>query len=378
MRESTIHSNLRGGQVRALRYGTDYALDNINDVRALNAIGIGGFERLPAAYARFGADISYGLDSVQQPVTTPSVGTPVQWLQAQLPGFVNVATVPRKIDDIIGRTTIGAWHDEQVIQGIMENTGTAQPYGDLTNTPLSDYNVNFTTRTVVRFENGMRVGILEAARVAQMRVSADDSKRAGAALNLDTIRNQVGFYGYNSGNNNTYGFLNDPQLPGYQTVATGSVSSSKLWSLKTMEEITADILTAVNGIMSSSQGLIDPLKQATTLTVPTNCYQFLNKINTFGLSAYNWIKQTYPMMRVENCVQFQAANGGSNIFYLFADSVSDSVSSDGGSTFVQMVPAIFQVLGVQQLSKGYEEAFSNATAGVMCKRPYAVYRATGI
>jgi len=50
------------------------------------------------------------------------------------------------------------------------------------------------------------------------------------------------------------------------------------------------------------------------------------------------------------------------------------MSTDGGKTFIQPVPAKFQVLGVQQLTKGYEEDYTNATAGIMVKRPWAVTR----
>jgi len=37
-----------------------------------------------------------------------------------------------------------------------------------------------------------------------------------------------------------------------------------------------------------------------------------------------------------------------------------------------------EIQTVQQLAKAYEEDYSNATAGVMCKRPYAVTRWSGI
>jgi hypothetical protein len=71
------------------------------------------------------------------------------------------------------------------------------------------------------------------------------------------------------------------------------------------------------------------------------------------------------------------ANGGANVAYLFADSVDDG-GSDGGATFVQIVPAKFQALGTEKQAKGYIEDFSNATAGIMVKRPFAVQRLTGI
>ena len=65
------------------------------------------------------------------------------------------------------------------------------------------------------------------------------------------------------------------------------------------------------------------------------------------------------------------------MFYLYADSVQD-MSSDDGRTWAQIVPAKFQVICVAKLAKGFEEDYSNASAGVMLKRPYAVTRFSGI
>ena len=71
------------------------------------------------------------------------------------------------------------------------------------------------------------------------------------------------------------------------------------------------------------------------------------------------------------------ANGGANVFYLYAEEINDG-STDDNRVWVQVVPAKFMALGVDQGAKGITEDYTNATAGVMCKRPYAVYRATGI
>ena len=54
------------------------------------------------------------------------------------------------------------------------------------------------------------------------------------------------------------------------------------------------------------------------------------------------------------------------------------VTDWGGATFVQIVPAKFQALGTEKQAKGYVEDFSNATAGLFVKRPFAVQRLTGI
>ena len=90
-----------------------------------------------------------------------------------------------------------------------------------------------------------------------------------------------------------------------------------------------------------------------------------------------WLRDTYPAVRVVSAPELNGANGGENVFYLYADNVTDS-STDDGRTFVQIVPTRFMSLGVEQQAKAYVEDYTNATAGVMVKRPYAVVRRSGI
>jgi hypothetical protein len=322
-------------------------------------------------------DNALAMDAIQPTVTTGSLGTPVQFLQNWLPGFVFVITAARKIDDLVGILTTGNWDDEEIVQGILERTGTSQPYGDYTNVPLSSWNTNFNYRTVVRFEEGMKVGVLESARAARLRVDDSGMKREAAALALEIIRNTVGFTGFNAGDNNTYGFLNDPGLLGYTTVAVNAATTSTLWSHKTFLEICNDIRVAIVTLRTQSQDTIDPEKVDLTLAVATDAVDFLTTTSDFGISVRAWMEDAYPRMRVVSAPQLNLANGGANVFYLYADKIAD-MSTDGGQTFIQPVPAKFQVLGVQQLAKAYEEDYSNATAGVMCKRPYAVTRWSGI
>jgi hypothetical protein len=320
--------------------------------------------------------MGHAMDALQPTVTTASIGTPIQFLQNWLPGFVFIITAARKIDELVGISTTGAWEDEEIVQGVMERTGSSQPYGDYTNVPLSSWNVNFERRTNIRFEEGMMVGREEEARAARMRVDTASMKRESAALALEIIRNAVGFFGYNSGLNRTYGFLNDPGLPSYVTVPNGA-SGSPLWSSKTMLEIAKDIRSAIASLRAQSQDTIDPETTPMTLAIATVAVDYLSQISDFGESVRDWMKENYPLIRVVSAPQLTAANGGANVFYLYAERVDD-MSTDDGRVFLQNVPTKFMLLGVQQLAKGYEEDYSNATAGVMCKRPFAVVRRSGI
>jgi hypothetical protein len=345
---------------------------DVADYAALQDLGINFPSKSVAQMA------AYAMDNQQSDVSAPSMTTPVQFLQNWLPGFVKVVTAARKIDELVGITTTGSWEDEEIVQGLLEPIGNAVPYGDYSNVPLASWNTNFVRRSVVRFEKGIKVGMLEEARAARIRVSTAAEKRSSAALALEIQRNLIGFFGYNGGNNLTYGFLNDPSLPAYVTVAaTGTGSPATLWSGKTFLQIIADIRVAAAQLQTQSQDTINPEDVELTLALSTNTYQYLSVTSDFGISVRDWITKTYPKMRVVSAPQLNLANGGANVFYLYAEHVDDGASDDS-RTWVQVVPAKFQALGVERQAKAYIEDYTNATAGVLLKRPYAVVRYSGV
>ena len=318
-----------------------------------------------------------GMDTnLTVPLTTASITTPIQFLQAWLPGFVEIITAARKIDMLVGITTQGSWEDEEIVQGVLEKVGNATLYGDTTSTPLTNWNLNYERRTIVRFEEGMTVGRLEEARAAAIRTNSPENKRAAAANSLEIERNRVGFNGYNSGANRTYGFLNSSMLPAYVDVPNGASGSSE-WSNKTFLEIIADIRAAFQSLRTRSQERIDPTNDMITLAIATDAVDYLSTVSDFGVSVREWLTESYPKTRVESAPELVNANGGDSVFYMYAEEVMDS-GTDDNRTWVQVVPTKWQTLGIDQKHKSYTEAYSNATSGLLLKRPYAVERRSGI
>lgn len=369
MKETIIHHHMS-----ALMASTAgpfvLSADEVSEYKALAALGIGLDDRsLQGMFAAMDAN-------VLTPTVMPgNLGVPAQFLQNWLPGLVRTITQARKIDMLVGISTAGNWEDEEVIQGVLEPTGLAVLYGDYTNVPLSSFNLSYERRSVVRFEQGIRVGALEEARMGRVNVNAATEKRGAAAVSLDILRNRVGFYGYNGGVGRTYGFLNDPGLPAYVTVAAGTGGTT--WATKTFLEITADIRAAMGVLQNQSGDTIDPTDTALVLAVATIASQFLAVTSEFGNSVKAWLAETYPKLRIVTAPELNGANGGANVFYLYPETVQDG-STDGGKVFDQIVPTRFQTLGVEQQAKAYIEAFTNATAGVMVKRPWAIVRRSGI
>lgn len=375
---SVIHSSLAAANIKPLTLEAKQVGDAA--VVALNRLGISidpqfVHDQVTGLFANQGRLAGFGADSVTAPITNMSVPTPLQFLQAWLPGFVKIITAARKIDTIIGIKTIGNWEDQEVVQGVMEPLATAMEYGDLTNIPLSSYNVNYERRTIVRGELGMSVGVLEEARASAMRANSAAEKRNGCGIGLEIFRNAVGFFGWvNNGANRTFGFLNDPNLPAFGTLPNGS------WGTATFQEITTDIRAVVVQLRTQSQDQIDPETVALKLVLSTNKVDQLSTTTDFGVSVRDWIKQTYPKMEVTSAPELTGANSGQDVMYLFADNINAEVdgSTDGGEVIIQMVPQKFRTLGVEKRAKSYVEDFANATAGVLCKRPWAVVRYTGL
>lgn len=343
-----------------------YTMDAKTTVNTLDLFGISYNKS-----ALQGMQSFYAMDADIAGVTTPSVSTPIQFLQHWLPDVVEVVTAAREIDSIVGRTVAGRWEDEEIVQRILERTGQARPYGDHADIPLSSWNINFEHRDIVRFEEGIQVGVLEEARAGAMNISSQSEKRTAAAESLAIELNNVGFYGYNETTNRTYGLLNDPNLPSYTTVATGT-GGGTTWASKTYDEICDDIRTAFAALRTKSGNLFKPERDAATLSISVAAIEYLSAQNTLGLTVYEFIKKNYPNTRIESAVQLDGANGGANVFYLHADKIN------GNRVIDQIVQDLFKLVGTEKRSKVFIEDYSNATAGVLVKQPIGVVRYSGI
>jgi hypothetical protein len=113
------------------------------------------------------------------------------------------------------------------------------------------------------------------------------------------------------------------------------------------------------------------------LGVASNSVDYLATVSQYGNSVMQWLTSTYPNCRIVDAPELNGAHASDNVFYLSADSVEDG-GTDDKKTWVQVVPSKFKVLGIEQRAKGFVEDYSNATAGALLKRPYAVVRYYGI
>ena len=363
MTETPIKINLKPEQIKPFRFR-----ENPNaDAETLEMLGIAMDESEAKKV------LSYAYDIAPNLITSASISNQLQFFQHFLPKTIEVITQKRVSDDLLGMTVAGNWYDEEVVFRVQENVAQAQVYSDVQNVPLASWNMNFEKRTIVRGELGLRVGILESERAGAMRISSEDEKRRSLGNALEIFRNMINFYGYLDGTGKTYGILNAPELPAYTTVAQGASNDTK-WSSKTYDEILTDIKTAAIDLRASSGYNFDPFNDPWEIWVAGSCVDYLGTPNSLGTnSVLEYIQaHLYKKLTVKTVPQFNAADGGENVFYAVAGSI------EGEKPVAQYMQAKLRLIGQQPLVKGFEEDYSNATAGFVCKMPTGVRRYTGI
>ena len=336
---------------------------NSNHMRMLDAIGVN--ENVYNTGMDAEAPYISGGVSARQPLFTK-----------YLPGVVSDLTTVRKIDTLVGQLTVGSYLDQDVMQMIQERTGEAKSYSEGTQIPYTSYATTYERRDLVRFVIGTKSDMLSDGRMEATGVNPEQVKMSAAVTGLEIARNQVGFNGFTDGGNKTYGLLNDPNLPAYQTLPNGASTKSE-WVNKTLLEKQKDFNIAVSSLRTTTGGNFDPTLDNFTIALALSVAGTLTDTNEFGISMMSWINQTYPKCRIEFVPEFDSANGGANVFYMYVENMKLN-SSDNGSVIDSIITEKFMSIGKAQEIGGHKEGFINVVGGVFVKRPYGIYRATGV
>lgn len=345
------------------------------DSKLVRRLGIGG---LDARFARNA--VAVAMDAgLTQPITVSSAGVPVQFLQAFLQGVVYILTTARRGDVLAPVMTVGDWSDEEIVLTVLEHLGQPELYKDHGDIPIASWNATYERRTIVRFELGAEMTLLDEERSGKANIDSMNEKRQSVATAFEILRNQVFFYGFNNGANRTYGLLNDPNLPAFVTLPNGA-GGDTTWASKTVAERVTDIVTAVSALRTQSGSQVDPESMALKLGIASSVKDLMNESDSSfsnGMTVNQWLKKNYPNITVEAIPEFDDADGGENVFYLYAEAVAGS-GTDDSQTVIQAVPAKMQALNTVQTTRGYLEGFTNALAGCFVKRGYAVVRRSGV
>lgn len=349
MNFSKVHMRMRPDQVKA--FDLCEAIKKGNDVTVgfLHDLGV-TFDEADENIGKM-TEIAKEVFAQDAAETAPTIAAGVQFLQHFLSKTIHVITEARVIDKLVGRTIAGEWHDEEIMQPVVEHTGSVTEYSDNADFRLAGFNPTFKKSTIVRFEGGLQTGKLEEARVAAMklRTSAYDAKRAALGLAFAINTNDIGFNGWNNGANTTYGILNNPDISEAVSITLGS----------TFQTVTAAIRTIVSALRVKSGDNFDPATDAFTMGFASSLVDNLDTTSDMGISVRDWVKKTYPKSRIVSVPQFDTANGGAKVIMFILDTIA------GESCVDQYIPATMRLLGTDRRAKGIREDYTNATAGIL-------------
>lgn len=343
---------------------------------AIAEYGYGGY---PDALRTSVKAVRATMDSAAVPQVSPSTPALSQFFQFWETGVVKAFTAPRKAEELMGYHQSGSFEtDTVIIRSLEQHAGVAQ-YGDLADTPLTNYNANFPFRHSVRFQAGLKTTHLESARMATIGFNDQDEKREALRVAFEINENAIMFYGFNSGLNRTYGLFNDPNLEAIQTLPNNAANTSALWANKTWDEKYNDVIVSVNRLITNTKQAFDPYTEAFTWAISTYINTHLMDRNSLGLTLKQALTENYPQMRIVPIPQMDGANGGADVWYMYKDEkVNVDVSTDDGATIIPMTQTrMFLISSLPNEGGGVNEKYAHSCAGVFVKRPLLLVRFSG-
>lgn len=304
-----------------------------------------------------------------------------QFFQYWQPGVIRAATAPRNAERILGMTQAGSFETESVVIRSLEQHAGVSLYGDLADVQRASWTGTYPYRHVVRFQAGLQTSLLESKRSSAVGFDDIEEKRDAIRRAFAINENAISLNGYNGGANKTYGLFNDPNIEAYQTLPDGAVGASPLWSTKTWLEKVNDIIITINRLVVNTKTGFNPLLDKFTWIIPPFVQTELATLNELGTqSIHQWLKDTYPLMRIETLPELEDLNGGADAWYMYKDTAMDvDTSTDDGQTICNLTQVkMFLVSSLPNEGGGVNEKYACALAGVLVKRPILVTRYSGM
>jgi hypothetical protein len=274
-------------------------------------------------------DYRIAMDALPTLTTDPNSGVPAMLTTLIDPNVYEVLFAANKAAVILGELRKGTWLDQTAMFPVAEATGETSTYGDFNENGRAGVNTNWPQRQAYLFQIIKEYGELELERAGLARINWVSEIDKAAALNLNKFANLTYFRGVSGLQN--YGLLNDPNLSASITPATKAAGGVTWFSgtspNATANEVYNDILATYTQLVVQTAGLVEmdtPLK----LALGTTNAVAMKFINTFGLTVADMLDKTFPNLKIESAVQYNAlstqntqGNPAGNLMQLIADNV---------------------------------------------------------
>lgn len=249
-----------------------------------------------------------GMDALPTLTTTPNSAI-LSLLSTFIdPEAYSVLFAPNKAAQIIGEQRRGDWLMETTAFITAEAVGEVSSYNDYSTSGNAGVNTMFPQRQAYLFQLVKQYGEREIERAGLAKINWVAEIDKSANLIMAKFLNLTYFFGVSILQN--YGLTNDPNLTGALTPGTKAAGNGNVWLLNgvanaTANEVYNDILALFQQIVNQSTGIVS-MDDKMVLAIPTAVMTALDFINTFGLVVRKMLKDSFPNMRIEQAVQYNA------------------------------------------------------------------------
>lgn len=319
-------------------------------------------------------DVKIALDSVNASFNTPSSGVPAFMTTIYSNQIIKAITQKVAFREIGGDYQQGDLSTNSLSFPTIAFSGLISTYNDHEEPPVADANANWENRGVYKYSIAIQYGDLEVATMSAAKIDIINEKRAGAAKKLVLAQNDIFFNGLSIANN-VRGLLNDSDLnAAIPSPASASKPSSAKWQYKEYTEIVNDILLMFNGIVSKLGNNVN-LDTTTPmiLALSPQDQTYLVRPNIYGRTALEYIKSTFPNIRIVTAVQYKLSDADTgNLAQLILEKVDEIDTVSNGFTF----QALFSntVVGMSSI----KQKVSCGVSGALIRLPAAIATMTGI
>lgn len=317
------------------------------------------------------------MDSADANFNTPNNGIPYMFTIAWSNEIIRQVTQKFAYKELASDYQQGDFVTNSINFPTLAHSGEASNYGDNTNDGESNLNVNIETVDVIRKQVPIAYGDLEVQNFASAKIDAIAEKREAAAIILAQTGNNIFFNGV--AGKRIYGILNHPDLatpialPASAAVPSGPGASK--WINKTFEEIVKDLLKMYNDIVARAGNNVNigDISQAMILATTPEDQTYLLQPNSFGKTAFEYIKTTFPGLKLVSAIQYRIGNGlAGNKAQLILGNVSSQKVVRNGFTYQLMAHRLVAN------TTSYNQKFSAGYAGAIITSPIGISTATGV
>lgn len=255
-------------------------------------------------------------DSDTYQFNIPSSGIPQPLTTIWTSRMIEMLYKTRTLNEIAGAWQQGAPGVTDIKIPVMQYSGVADVYSDLSMNGSTSLNFNWVSRQIAYFEQSIVYGELQQAQFGLIKIDYSNRLREATAEIIAQAQNDIGFQGYtgipSTSQPHIFGILNEPNLNAAISlpndgVIPGTSTSTTAWMGKDFNQIVRDFRLIIAQALSQAEGHAT-LKTKGKFGLPPSSFAALTTPNPISsVTVLQYMKEAYPNIEFVMIPNFEAS-----------------------------------------------------------------------